>query len=135
MTRLKLRHNGASPDGVQTSSGLVWLRPGDVREIEVDPKQLSLVERKLHLTILERSDGDAKAQAKPVQMTETPKSDPFEPGSREGLIRDIIADLDREADFTKGGKPEVDAINSRLGEGVEHVTAAERDAVWGKMEG
>lgn len=58
---------------------------------------------------------------------------------REQIIAAVIADLD-EGDFTQTGKPEVDAINALLHEGIpesvqrEHVTAAERDAVWSLMQ-
>lgn len=51
---------------------------------------------------------------------------------RETDIRNAISGLDPQKDFTKGGKPEVDAINALMPDGSEPVTAAERDAV---MEG
>lgn len=52
--------------------------------------------------------------------------------ARTDAIRAAIGALDPATDFTKGGKPEVDAI-SALVEG-EPVTATERDAVWADMQ-
>ena len=51
---------------------------------------------------------------------------------RKAIIADIIRGLDKDADFTKGGKPEVDAINA-VAKWDDPVTAAERDAVWKGM--
>lgn len=56
-----------------------------------------------------------------------------EPTEREAIIAGIIRGLDPEA-FTKGGKPEVDAINDAMPKAAEPVTAAERDAVWDIVE-
>jgi hypothetical protein len=52
---------------------------------------------------------------------------------RAAIVAGIIRGLDKNADFTKGGKPEVDAINAAMVKGAEPVTAAERDAVWEGM--
>jgi hypothetical protein len=56
---------------------------------------------------------------------------PQESDTRATQIETIIGTLNPETDFTKGGKPEVDVINALI-EG-EPVTAAERDAVWARM--
>lgn len=48
---------------------------------------------------------------------------------RKAEIFEAIGGLDREKDYTKGGKPDVDAINALMPEGSETVTAAERDEV------
>lgn len=55
-----------------------------------------------------------------------------EPGDteRDAAIRTAIEGLDHEKDFTKGGKPEVDAINALMPAECEPVTATERDAIW-----
>lgn len=52
---------------------------------------------------------------------------------RAAIIAGIIRGLDKDADFTKGGKPELAAINAAMVKGAEPVTAAERDAVWESM--
>lgn len=49
------------------------------------------------------------------------------------VIARVISDLD-DGDFTKAGKPEVDAINDALPDGADPVTAAERDAVWSEIQ-
>lgn len=64
----------------------------------------------------------------PAQKYESP-ADP----DRAAIIAGTIRGLDKDADFTKGGKPEVDAINAAMVKGAEPVTAAERDAVWESM--
>lgn len=46
---------------------------------------------------------------------------------RKTAILEAIGGLDREKDYTKGGKPDVDAINALMPEGSETITAAERD--------
>lgn len=56
------------------------------------------------------------------------------PADRGGTIAEIISRLGDD-EFTKGGKPEVDAINDALPDDMDPVTAAERDAIWAKMEG
>lgn len=48
---------------------------------------------------------------------------------RKSAILEAIGGLDREKDYTKGGKPDVDAINALMPKGSETVTAAERDEV------
>ncbi|MFG6566682.1 hypothetical protein [Sulfitobacter sp. 1A13679] len=48
---------------------------------------------------------------------------------RKAVILEAIGGLDPEKDYTKGGKPDVDAINALMPEGAETVTAAERDEV------
>ena len=48
---------------------------------------------------------------------------------RKTAILEAIGGLDPERDYTKGGKPDVDAINALMPEGSETVTAAERDEV------
>ncbi|MGK7663371.1 MULTISPECIES: hypothetical protein [unclassified Marinovum] len=59
--------------------------------------------------------------------------------ARDEIIAAVIAELG-DSDFTQSGKPEVDAINALMLEGVpegmqrEPVTAAERDAVWSLMQ-
>lgn len=50
--------------------------------------------------------------------------------SRAEAIAEVIGGLERETGFTQSGKPEVDAINAALPEGMAPVDAAERDAVW-----
>ncbi|MEX0304256.1 MAG: hypothetical protein AB3N24_17695 [Leisingera sp.] len=45
-------------------------------------------------------------------------------------VVDAIKALDPETGFTQSGKPEVDAVNKALPEGMEPIDAAERDAVW-----
>ncbi|KIC22501.1 hypothetical protein [Leisingera sp. ANG-Vp] len=67
-------------------------------------------------------DGGTSDARQPVEMT-----------GREAIVAGVIRGLG-EDDFTKGGKPEVDAINDVLPKVAEPVTAAERDAVWAKME-
>lgn len=53
---------------------------------------------------------------------------------RVAAIKEAIAGLDKDKDYTKGGKPEVDAINALMPEGAEPVTADERDAVVAKAD-
>lgn len=53
---------------------------------------------------------------------------------RAAIVSGIIRSLSDE-DFTKGGKPEVDAINTLMPESADPVTAAERDAAWEGMDG
>jgi hypothetical protein len=48
---------------------------------------------------------------------------------RKAAILEAIEELDREKDYTKAGKPDVDAINALMPAGFETVTAAERDEV------
>jgi len=62
----------------------------------------------------------------------SPAPKPANP-DRAAIIAGIIRGLGGD-DFTKGGKPEVSAINAAMVRDAEPVTAAERDAVWDKME-
>lgn len=52
---------------------------------------------------------------------------------RADMIGEIIEMLGVD-EFTKGGKPDVEAINKALPEDADPVTAAERDSVWAAME-
>lgn len=51
--------------------------------------------------------------------------------NRDDAIAEAIFGLKADQ-MTADGKPEVDAINAALPEGVEKITADERDAVWEK---
>ena len=53
-------------------------------------------------------------------------------GSRDDRIRAALADLpaDDEALWTKSGKPDLSALRDRSG--IDDVTAAERDRLWGE---
>lgn len=62
-----------------------------------------------------------------------PVTEPAEPTDRAAIIAGIIRGLG-DSDFTKGGKPEVDAINAAMVKGADPVTAPERDAVWAGMD-
>lgn len=53
---------------------------------------------------------------------------------RKEVIRKTIMGLE-DADYTTAGEPKVNAINANLPEGEDHVTAEERDEVWGDMRG
>lgn len=66
-----------------------------------------------------------------VEITEAGTDGPAEPSRADRLV-ELIAMLGDE-DYTKAGKPEVDAINALMGEDEEPVTAAERDAVWSQV--
>jgi len=103
------------PRGIHTPTGLKLLEPGEVRD-DID---LSEGEYRNALTTghFEISGGEASKA----------------PGGRDEAIRETIAALGKD-DFTSAGKPQVDAINTLLGDEFEHVTAAERDAVWDEMQ-
>lgn len=70
---------------------------------------------------------DGETTSEPAKKRETP-ADP----DRAAIVAGIIRGLP-ETEYTKGGKPEVDAINAAMVKGAEPVTAAERDAVWDGM--
>lgn len=53
--------------------------------------------------------------------------------ARDELIGDAIFEISSD-DFTKAGKPDVDAINALMPEGQPKVTAAERDRIWAEIE-
>ncbi|MFC0156523.1 hypothetical protein ACFFKB_00955 [Mameliella alba] len=53
------------------------------------------------------------------------------------LRREAVADAIEqvgEGDYTKSGKPDVDAINRLMPEGAAPVSADERDAVWTELQ-
>ncbi|SHE79034.1 hypothetical protein SAMN05444339_10270 [Loktanella atrilutea] len=78
--------------------------------------------------------GEAKAKA--VATRQAPSTSPADPVTfddpREQAIATVIAGLG-ENEFTKGGLPDLSAINKRLAEGAEPVTATERDKVWAAL--
>lgn len=94
--------------------------------------------------VVELEDGQTVATGTTVDLPETygnhlvaeklaERADDSD-SERGDLIRDAIDGLDKDADFTKGGKPDVDKINAAMPEGSETVTAVERDAIWASME-
>ena len=93
-----------SPDGDR------WL----INESDFDPER--------HTLWADRTDPDAKNKG------------PEDVAERLEAIKGAIAQLDREnpEHFTKGGKPQVEAIEAVLG---WNITAAERDAAWESMQG
>lgn len=55
------------------------------------------------------------------------------PDARFDLVAGVIRGLSND-DFTKSGKPDVDAINGVLPGTSDRVTASERDAIWARMQ-
>ncbi|QYJ00757.1 hypothetical protein KUV46_15720 [Thalassovita mediterranea] len=58
----------------------------------------------------------------------------FVTNERASIIREAINGLKAETDFTKQGKPDLEAVNTLMPQGAEKVSGAERDAVWQAME-
>lgn len=111
---IAIRNNGTAVKGVRHMAGLLYLAPGGEAEIEV-------------------SEAHARLIAIDRDVEVIPASDPEPAMSRAEIVQGVIAKLDPLEDFTKAGKPEVDAINAALGDDSPHVTAAERDAIWEAM--
>ena len=49
-------------------------------------------------------------------------------------IRRIISEELNDDEYTSDGRPQVDAINALLPEGMEPLTAKDRDSIWKSME-
>ena len=109
------------PRGIHSTTGIKLLDPREERDID-----LSDAEYRGAL-----STGYFRITGGPAQEAVAA----FEPSDeREAAIVESIRALG-EDEYTKAGKPEVDAINDLLGDAYKHVTASERDAIWQKMQG
>lgn len=114
------RDLGLSPEIVVPARGM----------IEIDNDRLSALKASpvVKAWLLDGSLLEDGAVEPPAEVE--PQADA--PTDREAIIAGIIRGLDPES-FTKGGKPEVDAINAVMPKEADPVTAAERDAVWAQM--
>ncbi|MEM8572930.1 MAG: hypothetical protein AAGG56_18840 [Pseudomonadota bacterium] len=113
----KVTNVSAGPRGIHTAHGPRYLQAGDewvgkVSEVEAAGAL---------------STGYFTVELVPGQEVEGEGGD-----DRASQIALIIADLPEDK-YTAEGAPMVDAINEALAEGVEHVTAAERDAIWASL--
>lgn len=76
---------------------------------------------------------DADDQAEPEPAGEDPATSAAdEVPDRHAILVAAIGELDEEADFTRGGKPKVDALERETG--LDDVLAAERDTAWADVE-
>lgn len=91
-------------------------------EAEADAliRQGFAVDPEMAAALQEAADAQAAAEADAAQL-------------RREAVADAIEQVD-EGDYTKSGKPDVDAINRLMPEGAAPVSADERDAVWTELQ-
>lgn len=117
----KITNTSKAPQGVYTSNGLVYVKAGQSKVLDIDGASERRVRKMRHFEV------------EPVAAEVEPVVAEVLPATREDAIRSAIEGLQPATDFTAGGFPKVDAINERIGPDMDPVTASERDAVWALM--
>lgn len=126
LQRVKITNGTTRTKAFKVFGGTEDVKPNETRVLELEVSDSEAFARKMQA--LEDAGVIFRDPDEPIDAADAPV-DP----DRQAAISAAIGDLSSE-DFTKGGKPEVDAINAAMPEGAEAVTAAERDAVWTAMQ-